>query len=84
LTFLILIPPFWPLANNSGPGYNLARFSFQETGYEGIDYITVVGDIVSAVLAGGAGGAYIVACCVAAVDTVSDCGDSGGGVFGFD
>jgi hypothetical protein len=56
------------------------RFSYQETINEGIDYITVVGDFAGGVLADSVIGACFVADCVAVVDTVSDCGNSGGGV----
>jgi len=43
-----------------------------------------VGDFISVVLADSVVGAGVVADSVAVVDTISDCGDSGGGVSGFD
>ena len=52
----------------------------RETDGEGITHITVVGDIVSVVLADSVGCAYFVADCMAFVDSVSYCRYCRGGV----
>lgn len=58
------------------------RLDIWEINNSDIGCIFVVGDIAGVVLADSAAGACFVASCMAFVDTVQDCGYSGGGVFG--
>ena len=58
----------------------LRQVKYQETDGEGITYIVVVGDFVSAVLAYSVIGACSVADCMAIVDSVSYCGYCRGGI----
>jgi hypothetical protein len=56
------------------------QVNYQETDSEGITHITVVGDIVSVVLADSVNCTYFVAHCMAFVDSVSYCWHRRGGV----
>jgi hypothetical protein len=57
------------------------QVNYQETNGEGITHITVVGDIVSVMLADSVSCAYFVADCMAFVDSVSYCWYCRGGVY---